>query len=304
MEILDNLFFIQRGFRSANHFAFRGLDPVLVDSGYLTDFTETERLLTRLGIRIEQVARIFTTHCHCDHIGGHAVIQERSGCDIALHRIGRHFIETRDDWATWWRYFDQAARFFTPTHTLVDGDTVQIGLHRFQALHTPGHSADGMVFYHPKEKILLSADALWERDIPAMVPRVEGSAALFAVEASLERLSALEVTTVYPGHGPPFTDAAGAIARSRQKVRACMADRRLIGANLLKKLIVYTVLMQQPVPEAGFLERLLGTRWFPETVDLYFGGDYAGKYEEILAGFLERNILNRSDGMLTTPVTP
>lgn len=34
IEILDNLFFIQRGYLSANHYVSRTSRPVLIDTGY------------------------------------------------------------------------------------------------------------------------------------------------------------------------------------------------------------------------------------------------------------------------------
>ncbi len=30
----------------------------------------------------------FTTHTHCDPIGGNKAIRDKTGCDVALHRIG------------------------------------------------------------------------------------------------------------------------------------------------------------------------------------------------------------------------
>jgi hydroxyacylglutathione hydrolase len=48
-EILSGLFFIQRGYLNANHFAYRGNKPVLIDTGYLGDWPLTESLLSKLG---------------------------------------------------------------------------------------------------------------------------------------------------------------------------------------------------------------------------------------------------------------
>ena len=104
-EILKDLFFIERGYLNANHFVYRAENPVLIDTGYITDFNVTERFIESLEVNIEDVRQIISTHCHCDHIGGNRMIQDRSGCDIAMHRIGKHFIDTRDDWSTWWTYY-------------------------------------------------------------------------------------------------------------------------------------------------------------------------------------------------------
>ena len=139
-EIIDDLFFIERGYLSGNHFVYRSRSPILIDTGYISQFTETERLLSGLGVNLTDVSLIMNTHTHCDHIGGNYLIQKKSGCDIALHKVGKHFIDTKDDWSTWWRYYNQEAAFFKCTQTLEDGDTVAIGPHKFQIIYTPGHA--------------------------------------------------------------------------------------------------------------------------------------------------------------------
>ena len=107
IEILEDLFFIERGYLNANHFVYRSKNPVLIDTAYITDFDETCRRINDLDIKMTDISLIISTHSHCDHIGGNKYIQDGSGCDIAIHKIGKHFIDTRDDWATWWKYYDQ-----------------------------------------------------------------------------------------------------------------------------------------------------------------------------------------------------
>ncbi|MBM3302768.1 MAG: MBL fold metallo-hydrolase, partial [Deltaproteobacteria bacterium] len=201
IEIMEDLFFIQRGFLNGNHFVYKSEDPILIDTAYIGDFDETERLVTILGVDLSRTRLIVSTHSHCDHIGGNRLIQDRSSCDIAMHRIGKHFIDTRDDWATWWRYFDQEAQFFKCPKVLEDGDLIHVGPHEFEVIHTPGHASDGIVLYNRQHKVLLSSDTLWESDMAVMLVRVEGSGACFSMMRSLERLASLDVQVVYPGHG-------------------------------------------------------------------------------------------------------
>ena len=110
-EILKDLFFIERGYLSGNHFVYRSQDPVLIDTGYISGFHQTEKLISELGVNLSDVSLIISTHTHCDHIGGNHIIQQKSDCDIALHKVGKHYIDTRDDWSTWWRYYNQEADF-------------------------------------------------------------------------------------------------------------------------------------------------------------------------------------------------
>ena len=303
-EILKDFFFIERGYLNANHFVYRSESPILIDTAYIADFSQTEKLITNLGVDLANVSLIISTHTHCDHIGGNRIIQQKSGCEIALHEVGRYFIDTRDDWSTWWRYYNQEADFFTVTQTLQDGEMITIGPHEFQVIYTPGHASDGIALYSRHEKILISSDTLWENDSAVMTLRVEGSRALFNMRESLEKLESLEVKSVYPGHGRPFSDMKRAIAKSKEKIEKYLSDPGLIGSDLIKKIFVYTLMMKTRFKENDFFPYLMDTYWFKETVDLYFNSEYEMKYDEIMKSFLERGIVKRKSGALYTTVKP
>jgi len=301
-EIMEDLFFIERGYLNGNHFVFRSKAPILIDTAFISGFSETERLISDLGINLSDVRLIINTHSHCDHIGGNKIIQDRSGCDIALHKVGKYFIDTKDDWSTWWKYYDQDADFFKCTMALEDGEVLLIGPHEFEVIHTPGHAADQIVLYNRKEKILISSDTLWKDDMAVMTIRVEGSSALFFMQESLERLEALNIKIVYPGHGKPFTDIKGAISRSRRMIKDYMVNREKIGTDVLKKIIVTTLMMKKNVEEKSFFYYLMGTYWFKETVELYFNSEYEAKYNEVMNNFFERGVVKRKDYRLYTTV--
>ena len=303
-EIMKDFFFVQRGYLNANHFVYCAENPVLIDSGYVSDIGITERMINSLGVNIEDIRRIISTHCHCDHIGGNRIIQQRSGCDIALHRIGKYFIDTKDDWSTWWAYYDQKADFFKCTHALEDGDVIIIGPHEFQVIYTPGHSADGIVLYNPKEKVLLSSDTLWQNDLPVITIRIEGSRALFSLKESLEKIESLDVSSVYPGHGKPFTQFSDAVFLCQEKIDLYLKHPERMGTDLLKKIMIYTLMMRKSVPADAFFDHLMGTWWFKETADLYFDKAYETKYQQILESFLERGIINQNNGWFFTTVKP
>lgn len=304
IQMLPDFFFIQRGYLNANHFVYRGKNPTLIDTGYISDFSDTQACLAKLGVDLKKIRMIISTHCHCDHIGANRILQNLSNCDIALHRIGKHFIETRDDWSTWWRYYNQEAEFFRPTVTLEDGDEIRIGAYGFRVFHTPGHSADGIVLYHPEEGILISSDSLWENDIAVMTLRVEGSAALFSHLNSLKKLESLEVTTVYPGHGSPFRNAGEAIRKARKRVESYFLENEKIGKDLLKKIFIYTLLMKRGVDEDLFFGNLMEAVWFRETVDLYYAGNYDRTYQRILGELMQRDLVRKQSNRLITMVLP
>jgi hydroxyacylglutathione hydrolase len=304
VEILPNLFFIERGYLNGNHLVYAGAPPQLIDTGYLGDLTTTLAHLEALDVDPGSVSRIVTTHCHCDHIGGHRHIQQQSGCRIVQHRMGKHFVDHRDGWSTWYRYYQQEAAFFDATDVVADGDTVVIGPHRFVVVHTPGHAADMIALYHPESRLLISSDALWEHDMAVITVRVEGSAAPFQALSSLNRVAALDVDVVYPGHGAPFTDVAAAVSRTRTRLQSFIDDPRKMGWDLLKKITVYTLLMRGPASEAGFFDGLMSTPWFPETVDLYFHGHYEKIYLDVVSSLVRKGAVVKRQGMLSTRVKP
>ncbi len=304
VEILKDFFFIERGYLNGNHFVYKGSSPVLIDTAYIADFSETENLINDLGVKLFDIQLIVSTHTHCDHIGGNKFIQEKSGCDIALHKIGKYFIDTYDDWSTWWKYYQQDAEFFNCTQALEDGDTLTIGPYDFQVIYTPGHASDGIVLYNRKEKLLLSSDTLWENEMAVLTARVEGSTAIFKWQESIEKIESLEVSIVYPGHGSPFIAFNEAISKTKSKIKEYLEHREKIGLDLLKKIIVYTLLMRKTVSEALFFSKLMEADWFRETIDFYFDGDYQTLYDTIMHEFIERGIVKRKTGRIFTTVRP
>jgi len=303
-EILEDFFFVERGFLSGNHFAYRAAQPVLIDTAYASEAPRTLAELEALGIAWRRTHLIVSTHSHCDHVGANRAIQEASGCAVAMHPAGKGFADAGDRWSPWYDFYQQEAPAFACAGTLEDGEEVSVGPHRFRVLHTPGHSADGIVLHEPRARVLLSADTLWERDIPVVTEAVEGQGALDALLESLDRLGSLEVDRVFPGHGPPFADFRAALVRARSRVQAYAADRTRVGDDLLKRILVYTLLMRGPLGEDALYPYLLGTPWFPDTVDRYFGGAAEAKFRETLAALTRRGAVRVEGGLVATTVRP
>jgi glyoxylase-like metal-dependent hydrolase (beta-lactamase superfamily II) len=304
VEILPGLFFILRGYLTANHFALRSERPVLIDTGYLGDWDQTEDILTSLGLDLNQVSLIINTHTHCDHVGGNHAIQERSGCDIALHPRGARYMRNKDDRSPWWSYYHQEAAFFQPTHILEDGQVVHLGPHAFEVIHTPGHASDGIVLYSRQTRILLSSDTLWEHDFPVMTIAVEGDGAIETMMASLEKIAGLKVNQVYPGHGAPFDDFQSALQRATTRLERFQADPSQVGWDVIKKIFVYTIMMKRRVAIDTFFDQLMQTDWFPDTVDRYFSRDYRSIYDQVITEFHQRHIIKIYGHDWVTTVRP
>ena len=150
---------------------------MLIDTGYLGDFEETARLIEACGVELESIGFIINTHSHCDYIGGNLRIRELSGCGIAIHRKDKELIEARDDWATWYSFYDQEAEFFPVDTALEDGDLIYLDNLELEVIHTPGHARGGISLYCPKERFLISSDAAWAGDFGVINTIVEGDGA-------------------------------------------------------------------------------------------------------------------------------
>jgi len=302
VEITDDFYFVQRGYLNSNHFVSRGDRPILIDTGYVTHLDNTKSIVAALGIDPNDVSLIVNTHCHCDHVGGNSFFQERAGCEVALHPLGKGWMEARDDWNPWWSYFGQEAVFFDPTRVLEDGEKIPIGGKEWEVLYTPGHARDGICLYSAEERILISSDVLWGSDTPPMVPVIEGEGCLEDALSALDRIEGLDVRLVFPGHGAPFEDVKTALSDTRGAIERYIERPEKMGWDLIKKAIIFQILMRTRVSEESFAALILGSKWYREFCDLYLDGEYEAVYSGIMTDFLERGVVFANCGRLGTVV--
>lgn len=303
-QVGRNFFFIQRGWLNANHFVFNGRNKILIDTGYLPHFEETRRWVEAVGLPLASVELIISTHSHCDHIGGNQRIREISGCRIAIHPIDKQSVESEDDWATWYRFYDQEAEFFPVDRPLEDGESIFLDDLELNVIYTPGHARGGIALYAPKERFLISSDALWDGDTGVLNTIVEGQEAPSLAMESLEKLASLDVHTVYPGHGGVVRDPQKAFQKCRKKLEGFMKNPSKMGNDHLKKILVWSLLNKKGFPKNDFFAYLMTTHWFKAVTDSYFEGKYQEKFNEIMEEFLKRGIVHVENGYYYTTVHP
>jgi glyoxylase-like metal-dependent hydrolase (beta-lactamase superfamily II) len=102
-----------------------------------------------------------------------------------------------------------------------DGENVA-GL---RALATPGHAADHFCFL--LDRACFTGDLILGEGSTIVGPREIGGS-LADYMRSLEKLRALDLTTLYPGHGPEVTDPEAKIAEYIE--HRMMRERRLVAA--------------------------------------------------------------------------
>ena len=85
-------------------------------------------------------------------------------------------------------------------YTLKEGDPLEIGDYSFRGIDTPGHTPGHMCLYEANKKILVAGDHILFDITPNITTWVEMDNALKTYLASLEKVYALDVNLVLPGH--------------------------------------------------------------------------------------------------------
>jgi hydroxyacylglutathione hydrolase len=185
---------------------------VMVDCGSVLNRGRLRRVLRKNGCRPGDVKLVVVTHADFDHAGNCAWLQREFKAPIALHPAelpavtGTMFDSRARRVGPWLRGVMKVlgwcfARPFVPD-VLLDEET-DLREHGLDArvLFLPGHS-QGSVGVLAADGDLCCGDLLnnsrgtpvknWLVDVPE------------EMDASVRRLAALGVRTVYPGHGKPF----------------------------------------------------------------------------------------------------
>ena len=109
-----------------------------------------------------------------------------------------------------------------PARLLEDGDVIDLGGRRIEAVHTPGHSPGHLCYYERERGYLFTGDLVYEGELYAFYPSTDPEAYL----ASVEKISALPVGRVLPAHFS-LGVAPGLITEIRDALRGLAASGEL-----------------------------------------------------------------------------
>ena len=127
----------------------------------------------------------------------------------------------------------------------------------WQALGAPGHDPHSLIFYCPEQRMLVSADALWENGFGVIFPELDGESGFAEARATLDLIATLDVRLVIPGHGAPFADIGAALARARRRLDFLAADPVRNAENAVKVLLKFLLLERQRIALAEIPALLL-----------------------------------------------
>ena len=250
-----------------NVYLAEGEPLTLVDTGPKDDATRTalEAGLAKLGYRVEDVRRVIITHHHIDHIGLAAEIVRRSGADVVTHprnvdwladpeaERARHFPFFLKVWeeggvpdeivSAMVASGQRQHRWTEPvkvTHTINEGDTLDLAGISWHVYHTPGHAGGLVCLWEAVSRTLLANDHVI-RDISsnAMLeppPTMNGPRPKRLVEYlhHMQRMADLNPAIALPGHGEPVKDVRSLVRqrlafheRRKQKILNTLAERPL-----------------------------------------------------------------------------
>jgi hydroxyacylglutathione hydrolase len=209
LAIVGSLQFGLSGSMDGHVYALRGAKGiVLIDSGAGTHTAELlANVVSEFGS--SAIEAVIVTHCHLDHCGGAAGLQNRTGCRVIASEPGRSILETGDEEASGLR----AARLqgtYPPDLCLApcavdlavrDGQSFEAGGFSFTGIHVRGHSRDSFCYLTTVDGVLsiFTGDAVFYGGVLGVI-NVEGSG-MEGYRADLGKLGGLQVEGLFPGHG-------------------------------------------------------------------------------------------------------
>jgi len=288
---------LERGWLSSNNVILLGQGhAALVDSGYWTHSAQTLSLVER-AIGGRALRTLVNTHLHSDHCGGNAALQARHADLVTLIPPGlAPAVRTWDEVALTYKPTGQVCPRFRYDGLAQPGTDIELAGQRWLVHAAPGHDPHSVVLFQPDERILVSADALWENGFGIVFPELEGEDAFDQVAQTLDLIEGLGARVVIPGHGRVFTDVGGAVARARSRKQAYVSDPRRHASHAAKVLLKFKLLEFQQVSTSAFLQWAEDTPYLRLMHERFHGNTGRRAWLEWLIADLGRSGALRREG--------
>lgn len=245
--------FFERGWLSSNNILLTDeSQAVLVDTGYWAHAEQTQALVQQ-ALGHQPLTRIINTHLHSDHCGGNAQLQTRY--PMVETWIPPGHAEHVFNWDPAQLTFvatGQHCPQFVANQVISPGSVFFVNGLEWQTLAAPGHDPHALLLFCSSASLLISADALWENGFGVVFPELEGIHAFQEVADTLDLIESLQVATVLPGHGKPFSDVDEALKRARSKLAMYQSDPQKHALYAAKVLLKFKLLEFQQIDFSAF----------------------------------------------------
>jgi len=288
-----------RGWLSSNNILMEGREAcALIDSGYVIDAPQTLALV-KAALAGRPLDVLANTHLHSDHCGGNAALQNAYPALITYIPPGlsRH-VSKWDPYALTYTPTGQSCPQFRFDALLTPGSEISLGDKLWQVHAAPGHDPHSVVLFEPEARVLISADALWERGFGLVFPELEGLDAFDAVGETIDLIESLAPSVVIPGHGSVFDGVENSIAVARERLDNFMRNPERHVSYATKVLLKFKLLEVQSIELSTFIAWARATPYFGLIFKQHFPEMDIADWVEQLIGELVKSGVASQDGLM------
>lgn len=169
------------------------VDGLMVDTGCAFSAAQLVETLSDIPL-----TGVVNTHSHEDHIGANGHLQrQREGLEIRAHPLALPVLAEPRRKQPLQLYRRVMWGWPEPSQGLPisDGDKIKTDHFCFQVIHTPGHSPDHICLYEPDTGWLFTGDLF----VGGKERALRSDYDVWGIISSLRRISALSITTLFPG---------------------------------------------------------------------------------------------------------
>jgi glyoxylase-like metal-dependent hydrolase (beta-lactamase superfamily II) len=225
-EVVPNVYYVEgvseMGSSANQNFISNAGFVVTPEGVVVIDALGSPELARRLVVEIAKVTdkpihTVVLTHYHADHIYGLQVFQDL-GARIVAHGAAREYL-TSDaarlrleiSRQELWPWVDEKTRLVPADEWLTASKMLMVGGVRFDIQPVgPSHTAEDLVVYLPKQKVLFAGDLVFRNRIPFV-----GQADSRHWIEAMRNLLQFDTRWIVPGHGPTSNDPKGDMTLTR-----------------------------------------------------------------------------------------
>jgi glyoxylase-like metal-dependent hydrolase (beta-lactamase superfamily II) len=152
---------------------------------------------------LDQLERILLTHSHFDHVGGVEEIYQTTSPDLYVHPMAREYLRLHR--APFPAFFDELEKA-GKMKFIQDGDVIE-GSVPLRVIHTPGHTAADVCFFHEPSGALFCGDTVlpYKYKLGSVVSKPDEVCGGRMQDKlnSLRKLLKIPVRHLFGGHGEP-----------------------------------------------------------------------------------------------------